>query len=284
MIKEYLNKPYYSSAGKWKIIILASLFISLFMLIFQPFGLATYEYPYKILLLIGYGGVTFIVLVLNSIAIENLFKQRIEGWTILNQILWQTWIVMTIGIANYFYTAIFLPMEFNIISLIIFQLFTFLIAVIPVVTITLVEYTLKLKNNLENATEINDLLLAKQAPSSDGKIVSLIAKNDNNIVEVKLSDLLYIESSGNYIIIHYTEDNRTSKSVLRNTIKNTETQLKEYSSLIKCHRAFIININKVQSAEGDSMCLKLSLENSDAIIPVSRSHYKEIKDALSHIL
>ena len=38
-ILEYLRKPYPLNLNRWGIIIVISLFVSVFMLVFQPFGL-----------------------------------------------------------------------------------------------------------------------------------------------------------------------------------------------------------------------------------------------------
>jgi hypothetical protein len=67
MIKDYLNQPYPQIVSKWKVIILISLFIALFMLIFQPFGLSAFQGSYKALIIAGYGCVTFVILAFNLV-------------------------------------------------------------------------------------------------------------------------------------------------------------------------------------------------------------------------
>lgn len=77
MIKEYLKQPYPFPYKKWNIIISISLFIGLFMLIFQPFGLSQMRGgAYKSVFCLGYGVVTMTVMIINIVIIQHLFK----GW------------------------------------------------------------------------------------------------------------------------------------------------------------------------------------------------------------
>ncbi len=48
MIREYLKQPYPLHANKWRLILFISIFVGLFMLVFQPFGLSqvTGEFRY----------------------------------------------------------------------------------------------------------------------------------------------------------------------------------------------------------------------------------------------
>jgi len=62
MILKYLRQEYPITTNRWQIIIPISLFVSFFMLIFQPFGLDEYQGKYQVLLLAGYGFVTLVFL------------------------------------------------------------------------------------------------------------------------------------------------------------------------------------------------------------------------------
>ena len=62
----WLKQPFpliNEASYNWKIIIAISLFISFFLLIFQPFGLREITIPHKELFIAGYGGVTFLTVV-----------------------------------------------------------------------------------------------------------------------------------------------------------------------------------------------------------------------------
>lgn len=83
---------------------------------------------------------------------------------------------------------------------------------------------------------------------------------------ISISSILYIESECRVTLIH------TDKEIYktRNSITNFENELKEYS-FYRCHRAYLININKVSSMDKKSIFIK------DDEIAVSRNKMKDLK-------
>jgi len=280
MIKEYFKQPYPLTVNKWRLIILVSFFIGVFMLLFQPFGLGEYKSVYRPLVAYGYGGVTFVILTINLFAIQHIFKKWFSNWTILKQTLWLTWIIFTIGTANYFYSSHIFPGFSGVVGFYTFQLFTIIVGVFPIVTLTLISHNIKLSQNLKVAGEINNLLIAKVTGSQNKETIVLTADNAKDKMEVELSNLLYMESVGNYIQLAHYQEGKVEKMLLRGTIKRFESETAQYPSLVKCHRAFIVNMNHVESVKGKSQEMKLVLKNIDIEIPVSRNHAQKIKNSL----
>lgn len=281
MLKSYINRPYQRIEYRWQLTIFISLFIALFLLLFQPFGLSEYKSDYKSLVLLGYGGVTFLVLLINNLFIIRSFKKWFSEWTILKEILWISWIIFSIGMGNYLYSFLIFPMLAGMRNFIIFQVFTLVVGVFPVVILSLVSYNIKLKQNLKTAAEVNDLIGIKPINSQTEETVVLVADNGKDPLVVELSNLLYIESVGNYIQIFYYKNDKITKTLLRGTIKRIESETVQHSSLVKCHRAFIVNINQVKSMKGNSQELRLVLKKGDIEIPVSRNNSQKMKDSLS---
>jgi len=280
MIKGYLKQPYPRIKKKWLQIIAISSFISLFMILFQPFGLSFYQSDHKMLVVGGYGGVTFIILVFNLFIILPALKVWLVNWTVLKQFYWLVWTVFSISTGNYFYTSAIFPSLKGINAFLLFQVFTVAVGILPIVIVTLITQNIKLSQNLKIAGEINDLLIVKHEDSTDENKITLIADNEKDKIELRLSHLFYIESVGNYIQVCYLQDGRIGKKLLRCTIKRIESQIVSYKTLVKCHRAFIINMNHVESVSGNSNGLRIFLKDIEKEIPVSRNHSREIKNAL----
>lgn len=285
MIKYYLKQPYSRVTNNWKLTITISLFIALFLLLFEPFGLSAYESYYKSLVICGYGGVTFLILLFNLFVVKAVFGKWFSDWTVLKQVIWLSWIVFSIGAGNYFYTSIIFPSLTGFSGFLIFQIFTIIVGVFPIVTLTLISYNIKLSRNLKFSDEVNTLLEAKPNGSKPNgfkgdEIIVLIADNNKDKIETELSNLLYIESTGNYVEVVYYKEGKLIKELMRATIKRIESDVINFSSLVKCHRAFIVNINNAQSVKGNTQDLKLVLKNCDLEIPVSRSKAQKIKNSL----
>lgn len=276
-IKEYFNQPYPLIGNKWIIILSFSLFVPLFMIIFQPFGLTEYHGTDKLARIAGYGFVTFVILILNLFLVTQLIKHwyNEKSWTVIRQIYWLIWIVFTIGLANFLYSSfIFSIGSFK--GLIIFQLYTLEVGIIPIVVLTIIQQNLMLNRNLKSAKEVNNSLSVKDDIKDDEKII-FISDNEKDKLEVKLSNLLYLESTKNYIEIFQYNGDKLINNLLRCSLKRIELQIANYSTLFKCHRSFIVNTSKVKEVKGNSQGLKLVLTHTETEIPVSRNLTKELK-------
>ena len=251
------------------------------MLIFQPFGLSDYHNSDKILITAGYGCLTFVILIINLFVVSPLLRKwfNAKSWTVIKQIFWLIWIIFTIGLGNYLYTSIIFSF-WSLYGLLVFQVYTLLVGIIPIVVLTILLQNILLTQNLKSARDFNSSLINKD-DILDKQIICLIADNLKDKFEVELSNLLYIESTGNYIEIFYIKDDKLKNTILRSALKLTELQLETYPSLVKCHRAFLININKIIHAKGNSQGLKLILKNTEKEIPVSRNLSKSLKDKIS---
>lgn len=284
MIKDYLNQHYsFKGNNKWKTRILFCIYIGLFLLIFQPFGLSNYRGVYKTLICFGYGFVTLIVLVIDSYIIQSLMKNGLKNddWTIKKQIIWQLVIIFTIGLANSVYAS-WLNSSWYLSTFLIFQFYTFAVGIIPIVITTVITQNRMLSINLKEAQEFNNNLYSKEEVTGN-ETISLVAENDKDRLEINPSQLLYIESTGNYIEIFYIQNDNLSSSLLRSTIKRTEQQLEAFPNILKCHRAFMINTHKIAQVKGNSQGIKLVLKHTETEIPVSRNFSKSLKDQLNSL-
>jgi len=280
MIKQYLSQPYPQSGNKWKLNITISLFIGLFMLIFQPFGISGSNNLYKAAFCFGYGFVTFVILLINLHLIPFFFPSLFENkrWTVKKQIVWLVFIIFSIGLGNFVYTSVLFSF-WNLHYFLLFQVYTSIVGIIPIVVLTIIQQNALLAQNLKSAQEFNSSLNRKKEARSDER-VCLTADNERDRFEIELSHLLYIESTGNYIEIFYIKEEKLKSTLLRSTLKRTELQLEHYPSMQKCHRAFVVNIDKITQVKGNSQGLRLALNDTETEIPVSRNFSKDLKDRI----
>ena len=99
----------------------------------------------------------------------------------------------------------------------------------------------------------------------------------NAILEVRPSDILYVESMANYADVWYMEDDEPKHKTLRITLKSIKESLEGIEGMVQCHRAFIVNLNYVIAMTNRPTGYQLQLFGTDKAIPVSRSRLKEIK-------
>ena len=102
----------------------------------------------------------------------------------------------------------------------------------------------------------------------------------NEHVSLEISDLLYIEAVGNYVKVVSKRENETHTNMLRATMKQMEDALTAYPMIVRCHRAFMINLGQVEQISSNSRAMQLIMRHSHDAIPVSRSHVHKLKELL----
>jgi hypothetical protein len=101
-------------------------------------------------------------------------------------------------------------------------------------------------------------------------------------ISVKTADLLYLQAADNYVTIFYNHQQKAAKYMLRSSLKMIETEL-AYSPLIRCHRSYMVNFEKVKIIRREKDGLKLELEASVPIeIPVSKTYMDDVFKAFGH--
>jgi TRAP-type mannitol/chloroaromatic compound transport system permease small subunit len=93
---------------------------------------------------------------------------------------------------------------------------------------------------------------------------------------VKKENLLYLESAENYVNIFYLNKGKVSKYLLRDTLKKIEESLSG-TELIRCHRSYIVNFEKVKVIRKEKEGFKLELDNPNVSdIPVSKTYINTV--------
>ena len=102
-------------------------------------------------------------------------------------------------------------------------------------------------------------------------------------LEFDSKDLLYVESNGNYIRVNYQKAGKNVQCLLRATMKQAEEVTAVCPLVLKCHRAFLVNVRKVVKVNGNSQGYRLLLEGCPEEIPVSRGYSKQVKELIKGI-
>ena len=278
-LKAYLFQRYPLEENIWKIIIPISLFIGLFMLIFQPFGLDELQASNKYMILSGYGLVTFLVLVFNLLLIPSLFPVlfKEENWIVLKEIIFLLWILFTVGLGNLVYSSWIFGFRLGFTNAILFQIYTLAIGFIPITALTLVKQNYLQRKNQENAVTITSSLHNRKAVAGADRLLQISSDNEKDTLTVNPDDVLFIRSEGNYITVSYLKNGRYARALLCNTMKYATDQLSPFTFFYQCHRSWIINLNRITGISGNSQGLRLRMEAYDEEIPVARNNASAFK-------
>ena len=122
----------------------------------------------------------------------------------------------------------------------------------------------------------------KHDGKQDKEECPVILHTDNTSQDFTIipSSIIYVESVGNYSNVYYIDNEHISSRTLRSTIKQLKEELRDYSFIVQCHRAFLVNLMYVESLEGTNNRFFINLFSLDKKIPLSRPNRAAIKEAI----
>ena len=102
-------------------------------------------------------------------------------------------------------------------------------------------------------------------------------------VTLHVPDLLYIEAVGNYVKVYQWCDGEVRNDMLRATSKQMEDDLRPYPMIVRCHRAFLVNLQQVEQIVSRSGAMQLVIKHCQETLPVSRSNTAQVKEAINRL-
>ena len=270
--------PYLNEKGNIvRLIIFTSLFALVFINIYAPFGadkwfdLTKFQFFFFSSLTILTG---VLVVVISRIIMYNVHKRH-------SIMLWHyfVWIFAEILSMSLFY-GLFQKVILNDPRLFVDLVksssrYTALVILLPYSTLWLYFSWREKKEQIERMVD-------GQAVSPNTR--DMIPFYDEKGVlkfSVKKENLLYIESAENYVSVCYLNKGKVSKYLLRDTLKKVEESFAG-TDVIRCHRSYMVNFEKVKVIKKERDGLKLELDNvSVADIPVSKTYVSTVMETFS---
>lgn len=167
---------------------------------------------------------------------------------------------------------------FSFEGFLIFLRYTSSVGIFPIVILILLKYISLLKKHQQTARLIEATLSEDlEEKKQDHLVVKLTGDYQNEVLEVPTTDVLYISAADNYIQVFYLKNNLMASVFIRSTLKKAEENLIEHPQFFRCHRTYLVNLQKIAHVSGNAQGLKLHLPGSSELIPVSRSLNQQLK-------
>ncbi|MCR4848081.1 MAG: LytTR family transcriptional regulator [Bacteroidales bacterium] len=160
-------------------------------------------------------------------------------------------------------------------------LITFIALGVPY-TITILGILLKDAQRRMKLTRSDLVASDDEAMPEHTEIINLMDNNGTLKLSVKLDNLYYIKAEDNYINVFYQRSGTIASYMLRCKMKTIEDNCAESSSLMRCHRSYIVNIKKVSVLhnEADGFVLDFEREGLESI-PVSKTYAQKVLEAFN---
>lgn len=272
-----MNIPKYINQGSniVRLVGFTALFALIFINIYKPFESSSW-YPISKFMFFVYSSIIILtgVLVVIISRIIMYLTTRKRG---ISYIGYGIWVLGEILFMSLFYTMYTIIVKRGLDPMDVFKdsiINTALVILLPYGVLTLYFAWADSKKRLaklENG-EISD--------TDKSKIVSF--KDEKGVLRISISseNILYIESSDNYVIIHYENLGKHKKYLLRNTLKNIENELSK-SSILRCHRSYLVNFSRVKVLRRtkEGLVLELDADNLPEL-PVSKSYQASVSQKM----
>jgi len=259
-----------------------SLGIFLFVLFFQPFEI-NFEFNTVLIFIAGLSAISLIFLLLLNITLPWLFKRgfNYNEWKFnpdlfvfsvfmaLNSVAYAFYIRYVGGISMSFF-LVFKIILLSLASIVVLQLYK--------------EYKL-LSEQVHYLHEENSKLSSLTSENSEDENISetFFSDNRSDKIELELNSIIFINSADNYVKIVYIENEKINQKLIRNTLKNIEEQLRKYPGFFRCHRTCIVNKKHVTKLSKSYKGYRLTIENYNEEIPVSRQYILQVKELIGAV-
>lgn len=264
-----------------RLIFFTAIFALLFINIFKPFGARNW---YQISDFKFFVFASLIVLVgMLVVVVSRLIMLAYVKKNTISYAQYGGWVLMEILSMSLFYALFtkFIPKENAHRDFIqIFYnstLHAALILLLPYVILWLY-FSLLEKNTI--LQHLNQEVKTAEVPKKN--LIAFLDEKGEFKISIVLENLLYIDSADNYATIHYLNKSTISHFLIRNSLKWMEENLTKETALVRCHRSYIVNLDKVKVLRKtkDGIFLELDAINTPDV-PVSKTYYERVMTKFS---
>ena len=266
--------------------IISTTFMVVALAVFKPFGLDAWQWQAYVHL-VALGVIGFSICMITDIILKYVIKMprsfKKGAEYIIRRNLWFQFIntpLVALGICLYRHFVLSDRIEGNQLSLVNF-LETLAIIAFCSFAIGLYwrfKYRSKyLAMELEETRLLNEELKKMQ----EERVEELtLTGTTNESVTLQISHLLFMEAVGNYVKVSHLRDDQLHTDMLRATMKQMEETLQGYPMIVRCHRAFLVNLGQVEQIVSHSGSTQLLIKHCHESLPVSRSNMSQVRAAI----
>ena len=255
--------------------------VFLFILFFQPFPIVGLEFNNILLFVGGIGTIVFLIMVLIRITIPRMFRNTSDE---TNGVVFPPYFK---GFAILVLSSVALVFYIRYVGMVSITFFiTFKVVLICLTPPLILNFYDKI-DELEEQNEaliVERKIIQKQIERYEedmfNKSIEFTSENSSESLNLLISEVALIKSADNYVEIVYKEGESLKKKLIRNTLKNVELQIKQYSNFIRCHRICIVNLHYIERLTRNNSNHWLLIKGLDEQVPVSRQYLLKLKEAL----
>ena len=255
--------------------------VFLFVLFFRPFPFTDFDFNNSLLFVGGLGTIVFLIMVLVRITIPGILRRNNpEGNEFFLPAYFNGFMIFLLSsVAFVFYLR-----YVGLVEITFFITFkVVLICLVPPLALTVIDLVNELKQQNE-VLIVEKKIMQKQVEKYEedilNKSIDFPSENNSEKFTLQVSEVALIKSADNYVEIIYREGDNYKKKLIRNTMKNIELQIKQYSNFLRCHRVCIVNLHYIEKLNRNNHNHWLTIRGLNEPVPVSRQYLLKLKEAV----
>jgi len=135
----------------------------------------------------------------------------------------------------------------------------------------------------DKRTKLEELTNNTSLEFKEKKMITFRDESEKLRFSIKSEDILFVESTDNYVTVHILEKGKVKKIMLRNTMKRLEKEL-EGTLIHRCHRSYMVNFENIKQVKLISTNLYIYMDSPEEIrIPVSKSYAEHVHEFLNRV-
>ena len=265
--------------------LIIALFVFGFTVLYKPFNThAARAFSYEATMAI-YSLLSGIFIFLSIKILKTVkYFSNTKDWTIFKEFLSVFLVLYVLGIAIYL-LGFFIEtsaQRWNISTFLNSFKGAFLTGIIPLFFFTAINYPYLFSESID--LNIGNVAITGQENQPSEDLIQISSQLKKEDLSFYPSQFLYAESDGNYVVFYLSINSLVKKEIIRNSINSIEKQLSGIPYFLRIHRAFIVNLKKVRSKQGNTLGYMIKLSETEIKIPVSRNNTKDFNklSALYH--
>ena len=265
--------------------LIIALFVFGFTVLYKPFNThAARAFSYEATMAI-YSLLSGIFIFLSIKILKTVkYFSNTKDWTIFKEFLSVFLVLFVLGIAIYV-LGFFIEtsaQRWNISTFLNSFKGAFLTGIIPLFFFTAINYPYLFSESID--LNIGNVAITGQENQPSEDLIQISSQLKKEDLSFYPSQFLYAESDGNYVVFYLSINSLVKKEIIRNSINSIEKQLSGIPYFLRIHRAFIVNLKKVRSKQGNTLGYMIKLSETEIKIPVSRNNTKDFNklSALYH--
>ena len=270
----FINRKYpFRQRGGWLLIresIIYGVVIWAILFLLQPFGFSQYQ-GNKFLVALMFGLVTTCCYAFYGWLVLIHVVRRVNPWRVWHHGCAFIGLVLFIAVCNYLFFSYIFHYPLTLGFFLLFLYWTILLGLILTAASISLAYNRFLRDKME-------MLLSNTTEEQKDILITIHDTNVRaNDLCIPINSLLYMEARKNNVAVCYMKDGKPETVEVHTTLTAAMEALKDYENIFQCHRSFVVNVNNITAARGNSNGYQLTLGTSAVTIPVARSYVPKLK-------